>query len=195
MNENILITAKKWSVKGICFALVGIGLVLGLILVFSSPEYAWHSGARYFFTSIVPYYFSFSFLPLVVIAVIIHFMAAKTELTVTDKRVYGKAMFGKRVDLPIDSVSAVGTSMLKGIAVATASGKIKFLGISNRDEIHKAISDLIVKRQEKPVANTVVKQEIPQSNADELRKYKELLDQGIIDQSEFDAKKKQLLGL
>ena len=33
------------------------------------------------------------------------------------------------------------------------------------------------------------------STADELKKYKELLDQGIITQEEFDAKKKQLLGL
>ena len=33
------------------------------------------------------------------------------------------------------------------------------------------------------------------SPADELKKYKELLDMGIITQEEFDAKKKQLLGL
>jgi len=33
------------------------------------------------------------------------------------------------------------------------------------------------------------------SSADELKKFKELLDYGIITQEEFDAKKKQLLGL
>ena len=33
------------------------------------------------------------------------------------------------------------------------------------------------------------------SNADELKKYKDLLDSGVITQEEFDAKKKQLLGL
>ena len=33
------------------------------------------------------------------------------------------------------------------------------------------------------------------SSADEIKKYKELLDAGIITQREFDAKKKQLLGL
>jgi hypothetical protein len=33
------------------------------------------------------------------------------------------------------------------------------------------------------------------SSADELKKFKELLDAGIITQEEFDAKKKQLLGL
>lgn len=35
----------------------------------------------------------------------------------------------------------------------------------------------------------------PVSNADEIRKYKELLDDGIISQEEFDAKKRQLLDL
>lgn len=33
------------------------------------------------------------------------------------------------------------------------------------------------------------------SSADELKKFKELLDMGVITQAEFDAKKKQLLGL
>ncbi len=194
MQEKEIIKATKWSVLPLCIGISVVGLVLGLILVFTSTEYSWHSGASYFWTSIVPYYFSMSFLPLLVIAIFIYFMVAKTELTITDKRVYGKAMFGKRVDLPMDSISAVGTSMFKGIAVATSSGKIKFLGISNRDEIHKEISNLIVNRQDK-VTKTDIKQEIAQSSADELRKYKDLLDQGIITEEEFGAKKKQLLGL
>ena len=33
------------------------------------------------------------------------------------------------------------------------------------------------------------------SAADEIKKFKELLDMGVITQEEFDAKKKQLLGL
>ena len=33
------------------------------------------------------------------------------------------------------------------------------------------------------------------SDSDEIKKYKELLDSGIITQEEFEAKKKQLLGL
>ena len=67
--------------------------------------------------------------------------------------------------------------------------------IKNRDEIQKVLSDLLIERQSKPKAETTIKQEIPQSNADELKKFKELLDNGIITQEEFDAKKKQLLGL
>ena len=45
------------------------------------------------------------------------------------------------------------------------------------------------------INETVIKQELPQSNADELKKYKDLLDSGVITQEEFDTKKKQLLGL
>ena len=37
--------------------------------------------------------------------------------------------------------------------------------------------------------------QVENSTAEQLKKYKELLDMGIITQEEFDAKKKQLLGL
>ena len=33
------------------------------------------------------------------------------------------------------------------------------------------------------------------SSADDLKKYKDLLDTGVISQEEFDAKKKQILGV
>ena len=213
MQEKEIIKATKWTIKGVCIALIVIGVIVWLIVSKNYADSMNHSyetynpvsgtyftgeykiDTSYFLTSILPFCASYTLLPFVVVSIILHFMVNKTELIVTDKRVYGNAMFGKRVDLPVDSISAVGTSMLKGIAVATSSGRIKFLGISNRDEIHKVLSDLIVGRQEKPISNTVVKQEVQQSSADELKKYKELFDQGIISQEEFDAKKKQLLGL
>lgn len=128
----------------------------------------------------------------ILIAVILVLSVAKCQIYVTDKRIYGKAAFGKRVDLPLDSVSAVGTSIFKGISVATSSGKISFLAIQNRDDIHSALSDLLIERQGK---NSVQADYMTISNADELKKFKELLDMGAISQEEFDAKKKQLLGL
>lgn len=48
------------------------------------------------------------------------------------------------------------------------------------------------KQAKVPQAATVVQQT---SAADEIKKFKELLDSGVITQEEFDAKKKQLLGL
>ena len=126
---------------------------------------------------------------------IVFWWLSKTEMIVSDKRVYGKTVFGKRVDLPLDSISAIGSKWPKGVAVATSSGRIAFLMVKNRDDIHKCVSGLLIDRQYKSTATTAIKQDIPQSNADELKKYKELLDSGIITQEEFDAKKKQLLGL
>ena len=125
---------------------------------------------------------------------LLHLALNSYELTVTDKRIYGKVAFGKRVDLPVDSVSAIATiSLLKGVAVSTSSGKISFIVMKNADEIYKVINDLIIARQSQKSAPTQIT--MSQSNADELKKYKELLDNGIITQEEFDAKKKQLLGL
>lgn len=130
------------------------------------------------------------------ISLIIFFLVVrKMELVITNKRVYGKTIFGKRVDLPIDSISSVGMCMFSGIFIATSSGKIKFLLMKNKDELHKVISDLIMERQEKKSIIKLDDNIDKYTNADELKKYKELLDSGVISQEEFDAKKKQLLGL
>lgn len=118
------------------------------------------------------------------------------EIVVTDKRIYGKVAFGKRVDLPLDSVSAVATTeFTQGVSVSTSSGRVTFLFLAKKEKIAGAIRNLLVDRQQKSVASTTIKPETPQSNADELKKYKALLDDGVISQEEFDAKKKQLLGL
>jgi hypothetical protein len=142
-------------------------------------------------------FFAIAVVVTLIIGFVFYHATNKITLTITDKRVYGTALFGKRVDLPFDMISAVGTSIFKGIAVATSSGTIKFAFMENRDSLHDEISKQLVIRQSQNSnkGDTVIKQEIPQSNADELKKYKDLLDMGVITQEEFDAKKKQLLGL
>lgn len=141
--------------------------------------------------------YAITFAPVIILSLLgalIFYGLRSYELVVTDKRIFGKILWGKRVDLPVDSVSATATiGFLKGISISTSSGKISFLLIKNTEDVYKAINGLIINRQEKPTSSTVVHHE--QSNADELKKYKELLDNGIITQEEFDAKKKQLLGL
>ena len=49
--------------------------------------------------------------------------------------------------------------------------------------------------ESKEAQQTVVNNIQETTNADELKKYKDLLDSGAITQEEFDAKKKELLGL
>ena len=112
------------------------------------------------------------------------------EIVVTDKRVYGKTAFGKRVDLPLDSISSISTGAMKGIAVATSSGRIRFWFIKNNEEVHGEVSKLLIGRQNK---KTLVSESL--SGADELIKYKELLDSGVLTQEEFEAKKKEVLNL
>ena len=130
---------------------------------------------------------------LLIVGLVAYLGMRKVSIQVTNKRVSGTTAFGRRIDLPMDESSAVGTSALKSLVVSTSSGTIKFSGIENRDEVHAAITKLLNERQGK--GGTTIRQEIPQSNADELAKYKDLLDKGILTQEEFDAKKKMLLGL
>ena len=67
-----------------------------------------------------------------------------------------------------------------------------------QNELMEEIADYVrgrveeTKRPQRAPQATVVQQA---SAADELKKFKELLDMGVITQEEFDAKKKQLLGL
>lgn len=70
---------------------------------------------------------------------------------------------------------------------------IQFSG-KERNQEAEIIVDFIKKRIDdiKNAPNGVVQQA---SSADELKKYKDLLDSGIISQEEFDAKKKQILGI
>ena len=132
-----------------------------------------------------------------VLGVFFNFMMSKCAVTVTDKRVIGKANFGKRVDLPLNQISAVGQGMFSSIAIATSSGRIHFWFLENRDDVFDGLSDLIknfqIQKTDFVNAETTVIQQT--SNADELKKYKELLDAGILTQDEFDAKKKELLGI
>ena len=88
------------------------------------------------------------------------------------------------------------TIFLSRIAVATSSGITKFFFIKNYKEIGVVLSKKINERQESTESHASTPAPALQANAiDELKKLKELLDAGIITQEEFDAKKKQLLGL
>lgn len=203
MEEKIISKSKQYNIKKVrnIIWLTGLALAVAFMLLniseiqhFLSAEYVAKYGPGDGILDIVLFLVIFGGSGLI-IGQVFYSCMSKVSLTITDKRVYGTAAFGKRVDLPLDSISAVGTSAFKGIAITSASGAIKFGMVKNRDEIHSAISKLLVERQNKPVATTTIKQEIPQSNAKELKNYKELLDMGVISQEEFDAKKKQLLGL
>ena len=124
-------------------------------------------------------------------------MISKCELTVTENSVKGKSFFGKEVVLPMYMISAYSTSkFLSTISVATSSGITKFALIKNYSEIGTVLSKKINERQENTTTTKPESAPTLQNNAmDDLIKLKNLLDAGIITQEEFNAKKKQLLGL
>lgn len=128
----------------------------------------------------------------IIIPLILYFALHSYQLIVTDKRVYGKTTFGKRIDLPLDSISAISKmNFLKGVSVSTSSGRIKFLVLKNSNEIYDMLSQLLLERQSNKTTNT------PQNDSFDipelLLKYKKLLDEGIITQEEYDNKKRDLL--
>lgn len=212
MDEKIIIKSEHYNIK----RYLKIALIIGIALVLLGfLAYLFNLNGCRFRESVITSgkYYKYSLISnmldpfsleagmfldsgiiFILISVLVRWWLSSYELTVSDKRIYGKTSFGKRVDLPVDSISAVGTSMLKGISIATASGKIVFKLIKNRDDIHSEISNLIITRQTKSSDN-VLKATVPTVITDELKKYKELLDIGAITQEEFDAKKKELLGL
>ena len=106
---------------------------------------------------------------------------------------YGVTKWSRRVDLPLNQISAVSTSWLKGIAVGTSSGRIIFKAIENYIDVHKEIINLLATKQDSTEFHTLKVEN--GNNIEDLKKLKDLLDSGIITQEEFDAKKKQLLGV
>ncbi len=124
------------------------------------------------------------------------FVKRDCGIFVTNKRVYGKTFFGKRVDLPLDSITAVAltNSLSAGVSVSSSSGRITFAHLKNREVVYTELSNLLIARQSRELKHNT---EVIEKNdkISDIKGLKELLDIGAITQEEFDMKKKELLGL
>ena len=208
MEEKVLIKSDKYNTKNFLKILLIIGVVVIAIALFycyqvASMSYDTNSWIQERYETAFAYFSQecvIYILPVPVVfgllGLIIYLWSRSFELIVTDSRIYGKIAWGKRVDLPIDSVSATAMLGSKGIAVSTSSGKICFRVIKNAKKIYEVINNLLISRQqEKNNATIVTTVAHTIDEAEQLGKFKDLLDKGVITQEEFDAKKKQLLGL
>lgn len=121
-------------------------------------------------------------------------MNMKRELTITEKELV--ATVGNNVfECPLDSITsyAFGGAHL---IIQAPPRKFSIESLKNHEEISTVLNDLFNQRKVGPVYAVKPATSVSNyGNADELKKYKELLDSGVITQEEFDAKKKQLLGL
>ena len=214
MQEKIIIEGKPSKKTSTLLLKIGLVLVVvGLLLFFVTARDTWRL-RRYDIGETIPLSsymvalgdcVSFTNRPVIIVSVILDlglllsiysfilWLSIKDNcITVTNKRVYGVTKWNKRVDLPLNQISAVATSSMKGIAVGTSSGKIIFKAIENYIDVHKEITSLLANKQDAPAAQP---SKAEGNNLEDLKKLKELLDGGIISQEEFDAKKKELLGL
>ena len=107
------------------------------------------------------------------------------RVEVTNKRVFVRGIW-ERAELPIDSIKSI-KSGIKSITFLTVSGNVWVKCVANAADIHREVSKLLVVRQSKSSACE------SGSIADEIAKFKKLLDDGAITQSEFQAKKTELL--
>lgn len=111
-----------------------------------------------------------------------------------------KGIFGglKVEDFPYDKISSIQYStgiMFGKVTIFTSGNRAE---ITQIDKVHVRVFAETVrarisgggeKKEKKEQFNT------PASAADEIIKYKSLLDAGVLTQDEFDVKKKELLGL
>ena len=185
MEEKVLIKGTFSKFNAFSFIMIALG-IFGALGGFISLSEGYETGILFAFL-----YMAIGFGG----AAFFYYLLNRCEITVTDKRVYGKAAFGRSVNLPFDMISSVGTAALKGIGVATSSGRISFYLCQNSQEVFSVISNVLLERQGKTTKQDITNDLGSGNNADELKKYKDLLDSGVITQEEFDAKKKQLLGL
>lgn len=97
----------------------------------------------------------------------------------------------------IESVDAEAGMLAYTMWITTAGNKIKctYAGVTVGGQGQTIINDFDNAIRKARSANEQASASTQVSVADELKKFKELLDLDIITQEEFDAKKKQLLGL
>lgn len=105
----------------------------------------------------------------------------------------------KLIDIPLDRINSISHSkglILGKISITDGATTRTIENVSNRtvtfftNTVNKQI-ELFKQSKSTPVTQVIHNT----SSADELIKYKQLLDMGVLTQEEFDAKKKELLGL
>lgn len=114
----------------------------------------------------------------------------KTELSILDNAIIGKKSNGKTVQFLLKDIKSVETTKKHGLKIMGSGIRYDIHLIQNAEEMKNIMMDMLAEVQhEQPVMAVVG------SSVNDIKEYKELLDAGIITQEEFDAKKKQLLGL
>lgn len=114
---------------------------------------------------------------------------SKKEIFITEDSIICKNKSKIVKEFLIKDISTIELSGFKGLKIIGNSINYSIKLVENRAEIKDFIMSKIATFS-KQIPNNAL-----QNSADELKKYKDLLDSGVITQEEFESKKKQLLGL
>lgn len=129
-----------------------------------------------------------------IVGIIMKSNTEKCEITVTNEAISGKLPHGKTVHIPLNQITAINRSSFNGVSITSIGNVSNFHCIENREEVMKAISYLLANPQQSST-QPAQSASANDSEAEQLKRLKDLLDSGVLTQEEFDAKKKQILGL
>ena len=129
-----------------------------------------------------------------IVGIIMKSNTEKCEITVTNEAISGKLPHGKAVHIPLNQITAINRSSFNGVSITSIGNVSNFHCIENREEVMKAISYLLANPQQSS-AQPTQSASANGNEAEQLKRLKDLLDSGVLTQEEFDAKKKQILGL
>jgi len=144
------------------------------------------------------------------IALIGKFISSRCSLTLEEGQIKGqlKTLFGKKsLQLPLDHLDNVMVShglmdKLRGgkaLLISSNRGLIKFHYVQNADEFARVAMEKIEKVKKKtfhnpaPAPTAAAAQSTGNDTMEKLDSFKKMLENGLITQEEFDAKRKELL--
>lgn len=163
MDEKIIISGKNDKGKKSAKTGIIIGLLMAVggfilyLLLFNLLDSAVGNAAARATTPIFIIIMVIGVI-LAVLFAILYFAIAKCSISITNARVYGYAVFGKYVDLPVVSIGAVNTGSFDSIVITTSTNTIRFFGITNKNELCEYIRELLADCQRRPLAESAANQ-------------------------------------
>lgn len=120
------------------------------------------------------------------------------SIIITSKKTICAYGIKRQVIIPNDSITSVTMSrLLNSIDIICAGKFYKISYIENGEDICGVINNIIAKRivSDTTSTSTLISENTDRDISIEMKKYKSLLDDGLITQEEYDSKKRQLLNL
>ncbi len=191
-HEKILAVSEAADTRLPAWLLLLLVCPVGLLLLFSGVRrFTW---ASFFSPALLQILFGFALFGSGLTGFVLLCRAADSRVTVTERAVTGCDARKRPLYLPMESITEVREDG-GGLRVSTLSGSYVFPRVKNSGEICGAIRRQLARRDREQSREPESRPAPPVSPADEIEKYKRLLDMGAITAEEYEAKKKQLLGL